>query len=693
LLESRDVPSADFLGVFVSTQAGGLDTPRGLTYGPAGDLFVTSVENDAVLRYDGASGAFEGAFVAPGSGGLDEPFDLTFGPDANGDGQQDLYVGSTLTSEVLLYSGTTGASLGAFVAAGSGGLQQPNGLAFGPDGDLLVSSYGTGQVLEYRGPANASEGSPAGEFLSVFADTGAGSTPSFITFGPDGHLYVSCPQHDTPTPYDAVIYRYDGTSGAFIDTFVPTGRGGLADTRKIVFDQQGNMLVADTYQNAVLRYQGPFGASPGAFLGSFVPSGLGGLAKPIGMVFGSDGNLYVSSRDSDQVLRYGPAKFYVVDDAAADQTYKYAGGGESAGSHALAGGNTAPRGAASTSAGDKVWVVDANRTVYVYGTDGSLHGSWSAGGLTQPQGLTVWGNDVWVVDAGSDRVFKYTGAAAMLSGSQKASSSFKLSGSNRDARGVVTDGSSFWVVNSDTTDKVFKYTLTGSLLGSWAIDAANTSPTGITLDPTAPSHLWIVDNATDRVYQYDNAVMQTSGSLSASTSFALAAGNTNPQGIADPPTPTPSPAWEALPLVPVPTQANAHSAGDAWSQTGLDVRLPHRGSEVPGQAWDRTLGWDNRAAAWDGLIDPMAWDNSEFTTPGTRRAPTSLDTGTTPAVGPPAEHRPAPGAVTPPDDRPATDLVVTSRAVRSLDRYFAALVDDETLAIAVALAGDERRND
>jgi hypothetical protein len=49
--------------------------------------------------------------------------------------------------------------------------------------------------------------------------------------------------------------------------------------------------------------------------------------------------------------------------------------------------------------------------------------------------------------------------------------------------------------------------------------------------------------------------------------------------------------------------------------------------------------------------------------------------------------------VTPPDDRPATDLVVTSRAVRSLDRYFAALVDDETLAIAVALAGDERRND
>jgi hypothetical protein len=107
-----------------------------------------------------------------------------------------------------------------------------------------------------------------------------------------------------------------------------------------------------------------------------------------------------------------------------------------------------------------------------------------------------------------------------------------------------------WVVNDSTTDKVFKYTLAGSLLGSWTIDAANASPTGITLDPTNVSHLWIVDNGTDRVYQYDNAAGRTSGSQSASTSFALAAGNTNPQGIADPPPPemllTPAAASPAL---------------------------------------------------------------------------------------------------------------------------------------------------
>lgn len=35
--------------------------------------------------------------------------------------------------------------------------------------------------------------------------------------------------------------------------------------------------------------------------------------------------------------------------------------------------------------------------------------------------------------------------------------------------------------------------------------------------------------------QFDNARSRTSGSQSPSSSFALAAGNTNPQGIADPP--------------------------------------------------------------------------------------------------------------------------------------------------------------
>src|SRR5262249_31141727 len=87
-----------------------------------------------------------------------------------------------------------------------------------------------------------------------------------------------------------------------------------------------------------------------------------------------------------------------------------------------------------------------------------------------------------------------------------------------------------------TALKVFKYTLSsGKLLGSWAIDPANTHPTGITINPNNVSDIWIVDNGTLKVYQYVGAASRTSGSQSASATFALAASDTNPQGIADPP--------------------------------------------------------------------------------------------------------------------------------------------------------------
>jgi hypothetical protein len=236
-------------------------------------------------------------------------------------------------------------------------------------------------------------------------------------------------------------------------------------------------------------------------------------------------------------------KFYVVNDGGPDRTYEYTAAGAAIENYAVNSGNSSPRGAASTVAGDKVWVVDANKNVYVYNTSGGLLGSWAAGSLASNatvEGIATNGTDVWIVDAQQDKVFRYTGAASRLSGSQTAASSFALNSSNTSPKDVVTDGTNLWVVNDSTTDKVFKYSLTGSLAGTWTITGAGSSPTGITLDPAGGGTLWIVDSGTDRVYQFDNARSRTSGSQSPSTSFALAAGNTNPPGIADPPAATSS---------------------------------------------------------------------------------------------------------------------------------------------------------
>ncbi len=245
-----------------------------------------------------------------------------------------------------------------------------------------------------------------------------------------------------------------------------------------------------------------------------------------------------------------PTKFYVVDDASANRTYEYRADGNFVENYALDGGNKAPRGAASTAAGDKVWVVDANKKVYVYDDSGKLLGSWSAGSLANNasiEGIATDGTDVWLVDARQDRVYQYEGAAVLLANppgrtSVPAGFSFALRSMNTNPKDVVTDGTNLWVVDSGWANismQVFKYAMDGSPVGSWTIDSANSKPTGLTIDPTGDSQsIWIVDSGTDMVYEYANARAKSSGSFNlASATFPLAAGNTNPQGIADPPPP------------------------------------------------------------------------------------------------------------------------------------------------------------
>jgi hypothetical protein len=99
-------------------------------------------------------------------------------------------------------------------------------------------------------------------------------------------------------------------------------------------------------------------------------------------------------------------------------------------------------------------------------------------------------------------------------------------------------------------------------------------PTGITLDPAKPRHLWIVDSWTDRVYQYDymvdkhyyhpNPGIHGGGVWPASASYALAASNTNPQGIADPP---PAALAEPLPAPAAPVPPSSVS-GDTATAPG-----------------------------------------------------------------------------------------------------------------------------
>lgn len=253
-----DATTGQLLSVFVTSGSGGLDHPYGLAFELNGDLLVTSRNTDEVLSYDGLTGAFAGVFIAANSGGLDDPVNLTYGPDFNIDGAADVYVTSRATHEILVYDGTDGAFLDVFVSAGSGGLDVPFALEFGPDGDLYVVSRESDSVLRYDGLSGAP--------LEIFAGVGSGNVadpldgPTDLTFGPEGDLYVA-------SNINHHVLRYDGTTGTFLDEFVPSRSGRLAAPMDVQFDLGGNLLVTSRDTHQILVFQGPASAGPGDLLG------------------------------------------------------------------------------------------------------------------------------------------------------------------------------------------------------------------------------------------------------------------------------------------------------------------------------------------------------------------------------------------------------------------------------------------
>jgi hypothetical protein len=272
---------------------------------------------------------------------------------------------------------------------------------------------------------------------------------------------------------------------------------------------------------------------------------IGAAASSDGLYNGlNPADISLTNSDNDSPP---PTKFYAVDDAAPDRTFEYAADGTLIEFYGISTSNSAPRGIATVTAGDRLWVVDASRNVFVYNNSGGLLGSWTAGSLANNatiEGIATNGTHIWIVDARADRVYYYANAASRLSGSQNATTNFALANGNAGPKDLVFGTQSgvnyLWVVNDAATDRVFRYTLNASGVAtassSWLINSANARPTGITLDPSNGSmDIWISDNSTDRVYRYANGRTLTAPALTSSFALAVASGNGNVQGIADPP--------------------------------------------------------------------------------------------------------------------------------------------------------------
>jgi hypothetical protein len=175
-------------------------------------------------------------------------------------------VSSAGSRSVLRYDGTTGAFLGAFVPSGSGGLNRPHGLLFGLDGNLYVNSADDDSVMRYDGTTGTPLPAP-GQTAAIFVPPHSGGLRDNygqMIFGLDGNLYdTSCATNN--------VLRFDGTTGAFLNVFVPAGSGGLTCSEGLVLGPDGNLYVVSTLTNSILRYDGTSGMFLGIFAGPGSP--------------------------------------------------------------------------------------------------------------------------------------------------------------------------------------------------------------------------------------------------------------------------------------------------------------------------------------------------------------------------------------------------------------------------------------
>jgi sugar lactone lactonase YvrE len=245
----RYTDTGTFVGVWA--QGGGLSSPQGLAYGPNKDLYVASYANGSILEYDGMTGAFVKTFASSATT-AQSVIGLHWGPDGN------LYVSeynSTAGQPAIeKFNGTTGASMGAVVTSGTGGLAGPLDFSFDKTGNLLVSSSGTNQVLKY---------SPTGTFLGVFIAAGAGGLqfPDGQTHDVAGNLYVS-------SSFTNQVLKYD-VNGNFLGVAAFTGANSSPVGSFI--DANGHLLVSANFKDQVQIFD-----STGTLLNTTAPGPLVG---------------------------------------------------------------------------------------------------------------------------------------------------------------------------------------------------------------------------------------------------------------------------------------------------------------------------------------------------------------------------------------------------------------------------------
>lgn len=191
----------------------------------------------------------------------------------------------------------------------------PNGVALDSKGNLYISDIGTHRILKLNRQGR----------LSVIAGTGEGGfggdggpalkaqllAPHDLMFDAEGNLLVADTYNHRIRRIDrqGVIITIAGNGKAeYLGDNGPALKASLNNPQSIALDREGNLIIADTYNYVVRRVdrQGiitTFAGSEPGFAGDASPANKAQLSLPMAVAVAADGSVYISDAGNSRVRR------------------------------------------------------------------------------------------------------------------------------------------------------------------------------------------------------------------------------------------------------------------------------------------------------------------------------------------------------------------------------------------------------
>ncbi|MGH8047723.1 MAG: NHL repeat-containing protein [Chthoniobacterales bacterium] len=210
----------------------------------------------------------------------------------------------------------------AAAARSATGLNSPYGITVEPLGNVWVADSGNQRVVRFPSYTTGSAADYVlGQSSLTASGGGAMSFPIGVTIGSSNALYVADEVWNQVLRYNTAGFKPlgsppDGLLGQSFFGSIGAGSGptGLNTPWGAAADAQGDLWVADTHNNRVIRYNNAANKANGAaadlVLGqpnlTDISGGAGDndLASPTGICVDSDGDVWVCDYDNHRVMRF-----------------------------------------------------------------------------------------------------------------------------------------------------------------------------------------------------------------------------------------------------------------------------------------------------------------------------------------------------------------------------------------------------